>query len=204
MKPPRIAVVDYGVGNLMSIQKALEKVGAQPFITSKVEKALEGDAVVFPGVGAYRPAIDFLTPSLPQLKKAVEGGLPLLGICLGMELFFGESLEGGWSKGLGFLRGKVVPLPGGVKVPHMGWNTVKTVKKHGFLEGINDGDYFYFVHSYYAGGTEEAAVLATTQYGVVFPSVVVSGSLYGTQFHPEKSGAQGLRLLKNFVRLVLE
>ncbi len=204
MKPPRVAIVDYGVGNLMSIRMGVERAGGLPKITANMDEALEADAIILPGVGAFKPAMRFLQPYRDRLIEALKGGKPLLGICLGMQLLFDESLEGGLTKGLGIFRGRVVPLPRGVRTPHMGWNSLKILRDNPLLEGVENGEYFYFVHSYYPD-TVGNHILALTEYGVEFPAVVGEGKIYGTQFHPEKSGPQGLRILKNFVgRIAVE
>ena len=204
MRKPSIAIVDYGVGNLMSIRIGVERAGGLPTITGSLEEALEADGLILPGVGAFKPAMSFLQPHRERLLQALREGKPLLGICLGMQLLFEESLEKGLTRGLGLLKGKVVELPSGVKKPHMGWNTVKIVRGNPLLEGVKSNEYFYFVHSYVAEAEGEA-VLATTIYGVEFPAVVGLDRTFGTQFHPEKSGPAGLRILKNFVwRVVVE
>lgn len=198
---PKIAIVDYGVGNLMSIRMGVERAGGHPIITRSMDEALEADALILPGVGAFKPAISFLQARRERLLKALRGGLPLLGICLGMQLLFQESVEGGLTQGLGIFPGRIVELPENVKKPHMGWNSIKILRETPILEGIRSGEYFYFVHSYVArelGGF----TLATASYGVEFPAVVGEGNVYGTQFHPEKSGVQGLKILKNFVHNV--
>lgn len=201
MRRPRIGIIDYGVGNLMSASKALELAGATPIITGRVEEALSLDALFLPGVGAFHPAMQALNPHQDVLKKALGEGKPLFGVCLGMELLFAESLEGGLGRGLGLFGGLVEELPPTVKRPHMGWNTIQIQKPHPILEGVGDGSYFYFVHSYYAK-TETSGVIATTDYGWRFPVVVAEGKVFGTQFHPEKSGRAGLRILRNFIDLI--
>jgi len=196
---PRIAIIDFGAGNLMSISKALEHVGAKAFITSSGEEIESADAAVLPGVGAFYDAMQRLQ-SLRHLIRGL-GDRPFLGICLGLQLLFTESEEGGLSPGLDMLRGRVVRFGGALKVPHMGWNSVEVRRPSPLLAGVESGSYFYFVHSYYAV-PEEDVVVGVTEYGVSFPSVVQKGSVYGTQFHPEKSGRVGLRLLENFVEIV--
>ena len=199
-REPKIAIIDYGVGNLMSVRVGISRAGGEPFITGDVKEALEADAVVLPGVGAFRPAMQILEPYRKEILEAVREGKPFLGICLGMQLYFEESLEKGMTSGLKLIRGRIIPLPENVKRPHIGWNSIKIVKESKLLSGVRNGEYFYFVHSYYADAPAEATV-AETEYGVSFPSVIEYGSLYGTQFHPEKSGPQGLRILKNFVEV---
>jgi len=196
---PRIAILDYGVGNLRSVQKGLEHQGADAFITDRIEELRESDAVVLPGVGAFADAMARLRPFEAELKAlAVEK--PILGICLGMQLLFQESEEGGLHRGLGLIEGRVVRLPKGLKAPHMGWNSLALLREGPLLKGIRGGEEFYFVHSYYAK-TPAEAVLATTEYGLEIPAVVALGQIFGVQFHPEKSGGAGLTILKNFVSL---
>jgi glutamine amidotransferase len=205
-----IAVVDYGMGNLRSVQKALERMGAEAVVTSDsagATAALEAArGVVLPGVGAFGDAMDNLRARglLAPIMRQVERGKPLLGICLGMQLLFEESQEMGRHQGLGLLPGRVVRFPAGVlKVPHVGWNQLHA-PQGALLEGVAPGAYAYFVHSYYAVPEEPADVLATTEYGVEFSSVVGRGKIWGAQFHPEKSQDVGMRLLGNFSRLVKE
>ncbi|MGC9333435.1 MAG: imidazole glycerol phosphate synthase subunit HisH [Anaerolineae bacterium] len=198
-----IAIVDYGVGNLRSVQKALERVGAEAVLAGAPGALQAARGVVLPGVGAFGDGMaqlrarGFLEPVLRQ----VEAEKPLLGICLGMQLLFEESEEMGQHAGLGLLPGKVVRFPeGDLKVPHIGWNQLH-VRQDPLLAGIADGSYAYFVHSYYVAAAEPGDVLATTEYGMQFASVVGRGRIWGAQFHPEKSQEVGLRLLQNFARL---
>lgn len=198
----KIAIIDYGVGNLRSVQKGLALMGADAAITGDKKIIKESDAVVLPGVGAFCDAMRLLRPFKKLLLQSMDEK-PVLGICLGMQLFFEESEEDGLHRGLGLMRGRVVKLPERVKIPQMGWNKVEVKKDSRLLSGIKSGEYFYFVHSYYAQPIEEVTV-ATTSYGVELPAVVEKGRAYATQFHPEKSGGAGLRLLKNFVDLAAE
>lgn len=199
-----IAIVDYGVGNLRSVQKALERVGAEAVVTSAPEVLDAALGVILPGVGAFGDAMSNLQSRklLPPVLRQVEQRKPLLGICLGMQLLFEESEEMGRHPGLGLLPGRVVRFPEGeLKVPHIGWNQLRHAKGP-LLEGIVPGAYAYFVHSYYAVPQEPGDVLARTDYGVEFASVVGRDRVWGAQFHPEKSQEVGLRLLQNFWRLV--
>jgi glutamine amidotransferase len=201
-----IAIVDYGVGNLRSVQKALEQVGAVAVVTDDPTVLNAAQGVILPGVGAFGDAMANLRSRrlLVPVLRQVGGGKPLLGICLGMQLLFDESEEMGQHPGLGLLPGRVVRFSDReLKVPHIGWNQLKTAKG-ALLEGIAPGAYAYFVHSYYAAPKEPADVLATTEYGVEFASVVGRDKIWGAQFHPEKSQEVGLRLLQNFWRLVCE
>jgi len=195
----KVAVVDYGVGNLHSIKKAMELFGARVEVTREPKALEESDAMVLPGVGAFSSALS----EMPRetVVKEILAGKPTLGICLGMQLLFEQSEEGS-GPGLGLLRGRIEKLPAGVKVPHIGWNTVEIRRNHPIVDGIPSGAYMYFVHSYHAVTEDDEIVVATSEYGVRFPSVVVSKNVIGTQFHPEKSGQHGLRLLENFISLL--
>ena len=194
-----IAVINYGVGNLKSISKALETVGANVTVTQSPDKIKSASGVVFPGVGAFKSAIERLN-AMRDVIDSLE--VPILGICLGMQLFATESEEGGLHKGLNYIPGKVVRFPPSVgKVPHMGWNTLKIVRKTEILEGIESGKFVYFVHSYYTQ-TDDEFVISKTDYGIDFPSGIERGDYFGFQFHPEKSGKVGLRILENFVNIV--
>lgn len=192
----RAALVDYGAGNLRSVERALGRVG---FHVGRVEQPeqLEGaDLVVVPGVGAFGPAARRLEQSgfSSALRAWVESGHPLLGLCLGMQLLFEVSEEDGLHRGLGLLPGRVVRLPQGLKVPHMGWNQLRVVRPSPVTARVRSGEYVYFVHSYYVQTSGEW-VVAETEYGVRVPAVVQAGPVVGFQFHPEKSGEVGLRLL---------
>lgn len=193
-----IAIFDYGVGNMHSIRRGIEIAGAAARVTTDPKELKEADAIVLPGVGAFRAAMDLLEETSDLLRDEVRGGKPLLGVCLGMQLLFRWSEEGD-CKGLGLIDGDVVRLKSNVKVPHMGWNSLDIKREHWFLEGVPPGSYVYFVHSYLVKPNDPSIILSTTDYGGEFPSVVASGSILGTQFHPEKSGDTGLRILSNFV-----
>ena len=201
-----IAIVDYGMGNLRSVQKALELLGAEAVVTDDPALLDAAQGVILPGVGAFGDAEKNLKTrqlAAPVLRQ-VEKQKPLLGICLGMQLLFDESEEMGHHQGLGLLPGRVVRFPEGeLKVPHIGWNQLHGARGAP-LEGIAPEAYAYFVHSYYVAAEEPSDVLATTEYGVDFASVVARGLIWGAQFHPEKSQEVGLRLLENFSRLVGE
>lgn len=203
-----IAIIDYDIGNLRSVQKALERVGATAVITRDPTMLHAAQGIVLPGVGAFGDGMASLKAQgwIEPLLNQVHGGKPLLGICLGMQLLFAESEEMGHHAGLGLLRGRVVRFPeSGLKVPHIGWNQLHLKRVHGtaarLLEGIPEGAYAYFVHSYYGVAEDPDDILATTEYGVEFASVVGRGSVFGVQFHPEKSQEIGLRLLQNFVSI---
>jgi len=193
-----IAIVNYGVGNLKSIAKAIEYVGGKAVVTSEAKTIAEADGVVFPGVGAFKTAIGRLN----EMREVIDSlSVPVLGICLGMQLFANESTEGGLQRGLGYVPGRVVRLPNEVgKVPHMGWNEIKIVRHSEILDGVEDGSHVYFVHSYYLK-TEDRFVLTKTDHGIEFASGVIKDNLIGFQFHPEKSGRVGIRIIENFVRM---
>lgn len=198
-----IAIIDYGMGNLRSVQKALEHVGAQAVVTSDLETILGASAVVLPGVGAFGDAMMNLKRlGLVQvIKEVVAQDRPTLGICLGLQLLFEESEERGQHPGLGIFPGRVVRFRVSSWVPHIGWNGIHIQRPSPLLAGIEDGAFAYFVHSYYAEPTDRELVLATTDYEVDFPSVVGRGNLFGIQFHPEKSQEVGLKILANFARM---
>ncbi|MCY6960501.1 imidazole glycerol phosphate synthase subunit HisH [Clostridium brassicae] len=199
-----IAIVDYGMGNLKSVQNALNAVNIQSTITSNNEVILNCKGIILPGVGAFPEAINHIEELKldKTLKEAVSKGIPLLGICLGMQLLFEEGDEIMLSKGLGFLKGRIEEIKGNVKVPHMGWNSLKIEKKSNLLKGIKEGDYVYFVHSYYAVVEEDGILNSYVDYEVKVPGVVSKKNVYGIQFHPEKSGDIGLKILKNFGEMI--
>jgi len=198
---PEVVIFDYGVGNLLSLKCALEKVGLNAKITVSAQKLSKADAIALPGVGNFSAAITKLDAVKEQLLTAVESGTPLLGICLGLQLFFQESEEGP-GKGLALFEGKTVRLAGSVKVPHMGWNTLRIIKQDEIFEGVADESYVYFVHSLYPVPVDKEIVAAETEYGTTFTSAIASKNVYGTQFHPEKSGDVGLKILSNFAKIV--
>ncbi len=199
---PKIAILNYGVGNLKSVSKALENFKAEAKVTTKEDYIKKADAIVLPGVGAFKEARRKLESLKDTLKNFVESGRPILGVCLGLQLLFTKSFEGGVSLGLNLLKGDVVKLPETVKLPHIGWNTIKIVKENEVLNGVKDGAFMYFVHSYIAKPEESEIILSTTDYAVTFPSIIAKNNIYATQFHPEKSGVNGLKILENFVHLI--
>ncbi len=205
-----IAIVDYGMGNLRSVQKGLERVGAAAEIVTRPEQVRAADKLVLPGVGAFGDAMEHLAQRglIEPLREAAQSGRPFLGICLGLQLLFDASEEEGLHIGLGVLSGRVVrfdfsALPGGreLKVPHMGWNELCWERSCPLFSGLQPGAYFYFVHSYHVQPNDSAVCAATCRYGYDFPAVVWKDSLYATQFHPEKSQQAGLTILKNFAAL---
>ena len=185
------------------MQKAFEKIRANVLVSSREEDLSEADAIVLPGVGAFKEAAKKIELFKKVIYKQIEQKKPLLGICLGLQLLFTESTEGGLYRGLDILKGRIVHLPEGLKVPHMGWNAVRiTDTANPLVEGLSREEYVYFVHSYYAEVKDRRNVVAFTEYGVDFPSIVAKKNLFATQFHPEKSGKTGLKILENFLNYV--
>jgi len=198
----RVAVIDYGVGNLFSIKHSLEKAGLNVDVCSDAQSLRRVDALVLPGVGNFRAGAKNIGEIKAELKGLVKGGVPILGICLGMQLLLEESDESPGVTGLGLLGGRVVRLPKNVKIPHMGWNTLRIIKSTGLLEGIKEKDYFYFVHSYYAAPRDRRIIAAETEYGVKFASVIAYNNIFAVQFHPEKSGKPGEQVIRNFMKII--
>lgn len=195
-------IFDYGVGNLLSLKTALEKVGLTASIGTTSTELKDADAIALPGVGSFTASLERLNTVKEILQAKIAEGTPLLGICLGMQLFFEDSEEGP-GEGLAFFKGTIKQLPNSVKVPHMGWNTLDFAKPNPLFDGIEEGTYVYFVHSLYPAPKEDSIVIARTQYGTTFTSAVAKDNIYGTQFHPEKSGDVGLKILKNFAKAVV-
>ena len=198
-----VAIIDYGAGNLSSVKKALDYLGAKSEITQDREKIISASHVILPGVGSFGDAMKSMEERglVDTVKEAALSGKPFLGICLGLQLLFESSEESPGVKGLGLLNGTITEIPGnnGLKVPHMGWNSVKLMQKSGIFRDIQEDSYFYFVHSFYLKDADEDTVAATTEYGVTIECAVQKGNLCATQFHPEKSGKTGLKLLENFL-----
>lgn len=198
-----VAIIDYGVGNLFSLRSSFEAIGAEVTVTADRRVIACSDRIVLPGVGAFGDAANKLRSSglADFLCEQVKRGKPLLGICLGMQLLFEKSYEYGAHEGLGLIRGTVRPIadvaPAGFKIPHIGWNALHFTQPHPLFAGLREGDCVYFVHSYYATDCEEA-VIATTEYGATLTAAVATGNVMGCQFHPEKSGSVGLKILKAF------
>jgi len=205
-----IAIIDYGVGNVKSLKRSLEEVGANAKITADEKELKAADALVLPGVGAFKPAINKLKPLIPLIMEETENGKVMLGICLGLQLYFTESLEGVKGdeepyKGLDIIKGTVKHFPKdmGLKIPHMGWNSLNIVKEdHPLFQGLEEESYVYFVHSYYGDAENEDQILTTTDYGIEFPSSVGQDNVFATQFHPEKSGKVGLQILTNYLNFI--
>lgn len=195
-----IAIVDYGVGNLKSVQNALNALNIKSIISSDKEEIANSRSIIVPGVGAFPDAMKNLRDrGLDVLiKRAAKEGKPILGICLGMQLFFDGSEEIEKCEGLGLLKGTIVKLEGSIKIPHMGWNDLFFETNSPILEGVKENSYVYFVHSYYAQVAEENIVNAYSMYEKKIPAIVSKGNIFGLQFHPEKSGEAGMNLLKNF------
>ncbi len=199
----KLVIVDYEAGNLRSVARAVAHAGGDPLITSSGRDLERADALIVPGVGAAADTMANLKRHalVEPIREYIAGGRPFLGVCMGQQALFDVSEEGGEHPCLGVLPGRVVRLPDGLKVPHMGWNQVRIAQPHPIFDGIADGSYFYFVHSYYPRPDDPAVVIGETEYGVTFASVVARDSIVATQFHPEKSGAMGLRMYENFLRI---
>jgi len=199
-----IAIVNYGLGNLHSVQKAVAFAGGKAVVTDEADVILGADKVILPGVGAFADGMAGLDSRklVPVIIQAAEQGKPLLGICLGMQLLFEQSEEQGDHKGLGLLPGRVqfFTQPG-IKVPQIGWNQVAIRKSSQLMHGVENGDYFYFNHGYYCVPEDDGDVLTTTDYGTQFSSSVARETIFGVQFHPEKSQKKGLQILRNFVEV---
>jgi len=197
----KITILNYGVGNLFSIKCALEKIGTNPRI-AKVNQLQENvDGLILPGVGSFTEALNNIGVSKKKVLNLVDSGTLVLGVCLGTQIFFKESEEGK-GEGLNLIPGRVKKLPEHVKIPHMGWNNLKIVRYNEIIEGLTDGSYVYFVHSYYPSPSNKDVIITKTKYGENFPSILAYKNLYGTQFHPEKSGETGQIILENFVKLL--
>jgi imidazole glycerol-phosphate synthase subunit HisH len=197
-----IAIIDYGAGNLRSVNNAIAKVGYQAKITSQAEDILKAQAVIFPGVGAAGDTMSSLNNLglIPIIRQLVTEDRPLLGICIGLQVLFTGTEEGGWHECLNIIPGRVKKLPVGLKVPHMGWNQVNQKVAHPVFEGVPDKSNFYFVHSYYGEPEDKSVIAAETEYGVSFCSAIARGKLVATQFHPERSGDLGLLIYDNFMK----
>ena len=201
-----IAIVDYGVGNLFSLKSSLESIGADVVVTSNTDEIRRADKILLPGVGAFSDAAKKLSMSGLQdvIISEVKSGKPLLGICLGMQLLFEKSFEYGEHKGLGLIKGEIRPIADVIspdhKIPHIGWNAHKFTKQNPLFKYINDGDFVYFVHSYYGANCSDS-VIATAEYSTDLTAAVADGNVYGCQFHPEKSGKVGLKILKAFCEM---
>lgn len=200
-----VAIIDYDAGNLKSVQKAFEFLGADVVVTRKRNEILNSDHVILPGVGAFREAMEKLEQYdlVDTIKEVVKRKIPLLGICLGMQLLFESSEESDGVKGLSLLEGKIVKIPKkeGIKIPHMGWNSLELKGKATLFQGLSKEPYVYFVHSYYLVPSKAEDVVAVTEYGTNLSVAVEHENLFGCQFHPEKSGEVGLEILRNFLKV---
>lgn len=201
-----IAIIDYGAGNLQSVVKALNYIGADNIITGDKDEILNADGAILPGVGSFGDSMDCLNKSgvIGAIHDFINMGKPFLGICLGLQLLFPASEESHNVNGLNILKGSITKIPnqnGKLKIPHMGWNSINIENSTGLFKGISGSPYVYFVHSYYLQAEDKNIVTATTQYGVTIDAAVQYKNLMATQFHPEKSGTVGLQMLKNFVEM---
>jgi glutamine amidotransferase len=197
-----IAIIDYGAGNLRSVINAINHLGYKAIVTNQPEEILKAKAVFFPGVGAAGDTMTSLNKLnlTDTVKKLVVENRPLLGICIGLQVLFSGTQEGGWYECLNIISGTVRKLPEGLKIPHMGWNQVNQKFSHPIFEGIPDRANFYFVHSYYGDPEDKSIIAAETDYGISFCSAIAKGNLVATQFHPEKSGELGLKIYDNFIK----
>jgi glutamine amidotransferase len=193
-----LAIFDYGAGNIFSLKNSLEKIGATVDVITNFEKPNIYSGLLLPGVGNFDPAIKSISKSKTDFNDYVKDNTPVLGICLGMEMFFEKSEEGN-ENGLGVIKGDVIILPPSMKVPHMGWNNLEIKKPGKILEGVNDSAWVYFVHSYRVKPTNNDVITAESDYGIKVPAVVEQGNFFGTQFHPEKSGKTGKIMIQNFL-----
>ena len=203
-----ITIVDYGAGNLQSVEKAFQYMGAPVRLASSGTEIASAEALVLPGVGAFRDAMHSLEAGgmAQPIRDYIASGRPFLGICLGLQLLFEESEEFGHVKGLGAFKGRIcrIPAENGLKVPHMGWNSLELKRTDGIFKGLQENPYVYFVHSYYLKAEERQLVSAQTEYGVKIDAAIQRGNAFATQFHPEKSGRVGLQMLRNFMAVVKE
>jgi len=203
---PKIVIIDYGMGNLRNVQKGFEKIGLEAKLTRNKKEIGRASAIVLPGVGAFKDCMENLKKYglVDPMLRSVEKGKPYLGICLGLQILFSESEEFGTNEGLNLIRGKVVkfrPDPEH-KVPHIGWNTIEKGREAPMLQGVESGDFFYFVHSYYVVPEEKQWISTLTTYGKAFVSSIWKENIFATQFHPEKSQRKGLRILENFAKMI--
>ena len=201
-----IAIIDYGAGNIQSVSKALAHIGCEAFITRDKDKILKADGAVLPGVGSFGDTMDTMTEYgiKDTIIEYTKSGKPFLGICLGLQLLFPKSEESPEAEGLGIFDGSITKIPSGegLKIPHIGWNSLDIKKSDGLFKGIGKNPYVYFVHSYFLNASDKSIVSAQTEYGVTIDAAVERGNVYATQFHPEKSGETGLKILRNFADIV--
>ncbi len=201
-----IAIIDYGAGNLQSVEKAFRYIGCEVQVVTNSDELRKADAAVLPGVGAFGDSMESLRQSglVEPVKEFVSSGKPFLGICLGLQLLFEESEESPGVPGIGILRGKIrkIPADTGLKIPHIGWNSLEICKPGGIFQGLPENPYVYFVHSYYLKAEDSEVVSAQTDYGVKIDAAVWKDNLFAAQFHPEKSGEVGLQMLRNFAGMI--
>ena len=201
-----IAIIDYGAGNIQSVSKALAHIGCDCFVTRDKDEILKADSAVLPGVGSFGDTVDSLNKYgiKDAIREYIASGKPFLGICLGMQLLFPASEESPGAAGLGIYDGSISRIPNGegLKIPHMGWNSLEINPKSRLFKGIEKNPYVYFVHSYFLHAADRELVAATTEYGVTIDAAVERGNVFATQFHPEKSGETGLQILRNFAEIV--
>jgi len=198
-----IAIIDYEMGNLKSVEKAFAKMGYDARVTDRIQVVKDAKALVIPGVGAFPDAMDQLERKglIDAIRQDAVSGKPILGICLGMQVMFEKGFEGNEREGLGLLKGTIQRIPPGVKIPHMGWNQLSFHQISPVLNGVENNTYAYFVHSYYADDVQKEDLVATTEYGIQIPAVVQRKNIIGLQFHPEKSSDKGLQMIKNYGEL---
>jgi glutamine amidotransferase len=201
-----IAIIDYGAGNLRSVVNAIGRLGYQPKIISAPDEVLTAQAVILPGVGAAAATMTNLQTLglVSPIRRFIGEGRPFLGVCIGLQILFSGTEEGGWHECLGIIPGVVRRLPDVLKIPHMGWNQVRQKVSHLIFDGIPDEANFYFVHSYYVDPDDRSLVAGETEYGIPLCSVLARGNLIATQFHPEKSGEVGLKIYDNFIKIALD
>ncbi|MFC2153865.1 imidazole glycerol phosphate synthase subunit HisH [Candidatus Altiarchaeota archaeon] len=196
-----VGIIDYGAGNLKSIGNGVKKVGFEFEFAKDPEKIGSFTHLILPGVGSFGAAMEKLQKFKKPIQEFIGEGKPFLGVCIGIQLLFEESEENPEVKGLEIFKGTCKRFPDSVKIPHMGWNNTTLKKESPILEGVSNDDYFYFVHSYYAEPTNKEIIAASTDYALEFPSIIAQDNVYATQFHPEKSSEQGLRILKNYLSI---
>lgn len=203
-----IAIIDYGAGNIQSVYKALKYVGCDCIVTNDKDEIMKADGAILPGVGSFGNSMDNMNENgiTETVREFIKTKKPFLGICLGLQLLFPESEESPGVKGIDIFKGTVTKIPDGegLKIPHMGWNSIKLLKKDGIFKGIKDNSYVYFVHSYYLNAENKDIVAAQTEYGVTIDAAVSYENVTATQFHPEKSGEVGLQMLRNFAEMCKE